>query len=76
MNPVVLRRLFLCTLCLLAACDQPPPPEPLRPVLTSVLGATADYWREQRIPFWAFVGGVSKGLRDLPQQDKRGRRAR
>ncbi len=42
MNPVVLRRLFLCTLCLLAACDQPPPPEPLRPVLTSVLGATAD----------------------------------
>ena len=40
--------------------------------LLEVLGATADYWREQRIPFWAFVGGVSQGLRDLSQGDKRG----
>lgn len=38
--------------------------------LLEVLAATADFWREQRIPFWVFVGGVSKGLRDVPQVDQ------
>lgn len=39
--------------------------------LLEVLAATADFWREQRIPFWVFVGGVSKGLRVLPQADQK-----
>ena len=38
--------------------------------LLEVFAATADYWREQGIPFWAFVGGESEGLRNLPQVDK------
>jgi len=38
--------------------------------LLEVLAATADYWREQGVPFWVLLGGVSKGLRDLPQVDK------
>lgn len=39
-------------------------------VLLEVLGAAADYWREQRIPFWVFIGAVAEGLRDLPQVDQ------
>jgi RNAse (barnase) inhibitor barstar len=35
--------------------------------LLEVLAATADYWREQGIPFWVLVGGVSEGLRDFPR---------
>ena len=38
--------------------------------LLEVFGAVADYWREQGIPFWVFVGGVSGGLRDLRRVDK------
>ena len=39
-------------------------------MLLDVLGAAADYWREQRIPFWVFVGSVTEGLRDLPQVNR------
>jgi hypothetical protein len=39
-------------------------------VLLEVFDAAAQGWREQGVPFWVFVGGVSKGLRDLPQADK------
>ena len=35
--------------------------------LLEVLAATADYWREQGIPFWVLVDGVSEGLRDFPR---------
>jgi len=35
--------------------------------LLEVLGVAADYWREQGIPFWVLVGGVSEGLCDLPR---------
>jgi RNAse (barnase) inhibitor barstar len=34
--------------------------------LLEVFGVAADYWREQGIPFWVLVGGVSEGLCDLP----------
>ena len=37
--------------------------------LLEVLDAAADGWREQDVPFWVFVGGLSKGLRVLPQVD-------
>ncbi len=43
--------------------------------LLDLLAAAGDGWREQRIPFWVFVGGVSTGLRELPQPDTRRRRA-
>jgi hypothetical protein len=39
-------------------------------MLLDVFGAAADFWREQRVPFWVFVGSVSEGLRDFPQADQ------
>jgi hypothetical protein len=38
--------------------------------LLEVLATTADFWREQGIPFWVLVGGVSEGLRDFPRLGK------
>ncbi len=35
--------------------------------LLEVLGVAADQWRDQGIPFWVLVGGVSEGLCDLPR---------
>ena len=43
--------------------------------LLEVLAAAADYWREQGIPFWALVGGVSEGLRDVPRAGKGAKRS-
>lgn len=34
-----------------------------------VLGAASDFWREQKIPFWVFLGGLDEAQYDLPHLD-------
>lgn len=37
-----------------------------------VFEATADYWREQGIPFWVLIGGLDAQPHDLPELDEVG----
>jgi len=37
-----------------------------------VFGAAAEFWREQNIPFWVFLGGLDDAQYDLPHLDGAG----